>query len=373
MDSLTGPYAAVIGVQSIYAGMFMLSKVAFDLGMNTFVFVFYRQAAATLFLAPLAYFTEWKSAPPLTFKILIKIFVLSLFGITLSLNIYGVALVYTSATLAAAITNSLPVITFLIAALFRMEKVNLKTIPGVVKIAGIVLCAGGAATIAFYKGPFLKLLLHHHLFTHYSPRQHALVHASTHVWVKGVLLLLLGNTFWGLWIVFQGGVMKSYPSKLLLTFGQCFLSCLQSLVLALVMERDPSEWKLGWNVRLVAVAYCGIIVTGLTYYLQSWVIEKKGPVFLATSTPLGFVFTIICSALLLGEVTSLGSILGGVLLVGGLYCVLWGKSREQVLEIHEGSICKAVEVESTVKVFSPSEGSLKNNNVRPSAPCVTIV
>lgn len=59
MDSLTGPYAAVIGVQSIYAGMFMLSKVAFDLGMNTFVFVFYRQAAATLFLAPLAYFTEW--------------------------------------------------------------------------------------------------------------------------------------------------------------------------------------------------------------------------------------------------------------------------------------------------------------------------
>lgn len=84
-----------------------------------------------------------------------------------------------------------------------MEKVNLKTIPGVVKIAGIVLCAGGAATIAFYKGPFLKLLLHHHLFTHYSPRQHALVHASTHVWVKGVLLLLLGNTFWGLWIVFQ--------------------------------------------------------------------------------------------------------------------------------------------------------------------------
>lgn len=373
MDCLTGPYAAVIGVQSIYAGMFLLSKVAFDLGMNTFVFVFYRQAAATLFLAPIAFFTEWKSAPPLTFKILIKIFVLSLFGITLSLNIYGVALVYTSATLAAAITNSLPVITFLIAALFSMEKVNLKTIPGVVKIAGIGLCAGGAATIAFYKGPFLKLLLHHHLFSHYSQKHHALVHASCEMWVKGVLLLLLANTFWGLWIVFQGGVMKSYPSKLLLTLVQCFLSCIQSLVLALVMERDPSQWKLGWNVRLLAVAYCGIIVTGLTYYLQSWVIEKKGPVFLAMSTPLGFVFTIIASALLLGEVVSLGSILGGVLLIGGLYCVLWGKSREQVVEIHQGSICKAVEVETTVKVLTQSEGSLKNNNVHPSSPCVTIV
>lgn len=59
MECLTGPYAAVIGVQSIYAGMFLLSKVAFDLGMNTFIFVFYRQAAATLFLAPIAFFTEW--------------------------------------------------------------------------------------------------------------------------------------------------------------------------------------------------------------------------------------------------------------------------------------------------------------------------
>lgn len=52
------PYLAVILIQCIYTGMFLLSKAAFDVGMNTFVFVFYRQAAATLFLAPLAFF-EW--------------------------------------------------------------------------------------------------------------------------------------------------------------------------------------------------------------------------------------------------------------------------------------------------------------------------
>lgn len=38
--------------------------------------------------------------------------------ITLSLDIYGVALVYTSATLAAATTNCLPAITFFLALLF---------------------------------------------------------------------------------------------------------------------------------------------------------------------------------------------------------------------------------------------------------------
>lgn len=54
--------------------------------------------------------------------------------------------------------------------------------------------------------------------------------------------------------------MKSYPSKLLLTALQCLLSSVQSFVIAIAMERHPSQWELGWNVRLLAVAYCVIIL-----------------------------------------------------------------------------------------------------------------
>lgn len=53
------PYLAVILIQAIYAGMFLLSKAAFNGGMNNFIFVFYRQAVATLFLAPLSLAFEW--------------------------------------------------------------------------------------------------------------------------------------------------------------------------------------------------------------------------------------------------------------------------------------------------------------------------
>ncbi|XP_028096100.1 WAT1-related protein At5g64700-like isoform X3 [Camellia sinensis] len=267
------PYLAVILIQAIYAGMFLLSKAAFDVGMNTFVFVFYRQAAATVFLAPLAMFFEWKNAPAISGMTLFKIFMLSFFGITLSLNVYGVALIYTSASLAAATTNSLPVITFFIAVLLRMEMVKLRTTHGIAKIAGVAICLGGAAIIALYRGPSLKLLLHHHLFEvhhKYSSTQDDQV-PSTKTWIKGCFLMLMSNTFWGLWLVLQG-----------------------------------------------------IVVTGVTYYLQTWVIEKKGPVFLAMSTPLALVFTILCSAILLGEIVTLGSVLGSILLVGGLYSVLWG-------------------------------------------------
>jgi len=48
------------------------------------------------------------------------------------------------------------------------------------------------------------------------------------------------------------------------------------------------------------------MVTGVTYYLQTWVIEKKGPVFLAMSTPLALIITIFSSAVILGEIISLG-------------------------------------------------------------------
>ncbi|KAK9038533.1 hypothetical protein V6N11_023395 [Hibiscus sabdariffa] len=356
------PYLAVILIQSIYAGMFLVSKAAFDGGMNNFIFVFYRQAAATVLLVPLALFFEWRSAPPLSLVTFCKIFMLSLVGITLSLDINGVALVYTTATLAAATTNCLPVITFFIAVLLRMEALRLKTIVGIAKLVGILICLAGALTLAFYKGPHFKLFCLHHLFDHRQSRT-LLGRTSSggETWIKGCLLMLLSNIFWGLWLVLQGLVLKNYPSKLLFTALQCLLSTFQSFAIAIGVERNPHQWRLGWNLRLLAVAYCvniyyhaffmssfesglwnyyfliiiydicvqGIVVTGVTYYLQAWVIEAKGPVFLAMSTPLNLIFTILCSAVLLCQIITAGSLLGGLLLIVGLYSVLWGKTREQ--------------------------------------------
>lgn len=45
----------------------------------------------------------------------------------------------------------------------------------------------------------------------------------------------------------------------------------------------------------------GVIVTGITYWLQVWAVEKKGPVFTAMFTPLGLVVTAAFSAFLWKE------------------------------------------------------------------------
>lgn len=54
------------------------------------------------------------------------------------------------------------------------------------------------------------------------------------------------------------------------------------------------------------IAWQGLVITGVSFYLQSWCIEKKGPVFAAIFTPLALVFTMLCSTIFLGEMIYLG-------------------------------------------------------------------
>ncbi|KAH6803254.1 nodulin MtN21 /EamA-like transporter family protein [Perilla frutescens var. frutescens] len=321
-------YLAVFVINPIYAAFFLLIELTFNAGMNPFVFSFYRQAVATVFLAPIAFFIKRKTTPRLSLLILIKIFVLTL-GITICVDLSAVGVKYTSASLGAAVNNSLPALTFFLALLLRMEKVNIKSSYGIMKIAGVSLSMGGVATMALYKGPLFKLLHHHNsLANHFHHHLQSQTH-STKTWIKGVCFMLLSQISWALWLVLQGAVLKSYPSKLRLTTLQFFFSTIQSLFVAVAFARDIDQWKLKWNLPLVSVLYAGIVVNGISYYLQAWVIEKKGPVFLAMTTPLSLVITIIVSVFILGETISLGSVLGAVLLVGGLYFVLWGKTKEE--------------------------------------------
>ncbi|XP_034675225.1 WAT1-related protein At1g43650 isoform X1 [Vitis riparia] len=321
------PYVAMLFIQFVYAGMALFSKAAIAKGMNPYVFVVYRQACASLALAPFAFFLERKKDAPLSYSTLCKIFLVSLCGLTLSLNLYYVAIGFTSATFAAATTNTIPAITFIMAVFIGMESIPMKHFHGIAKVLGSVVGVSGAMVFAFVKGPALK-------FMDWYPEikkgisDPSVEQNSKGEWIKGSLMMLAANTAWSLWLILQGPIIKQYPAKLRLTTLQCFFSCIQSVVLAAVVERNPSSWKLAWDLNLLSIAYCGIVVTGITYWLQVWTIEKKGPVFTSMFTPLALIITAVFSAFLWKETLYWGSVGGAVLLVVGLYCVLWGKNRE---------------------------------------------
>lgn len=332
------PYVIAVIVQLIYTGMFVVSKAAFDQGLNTFVFIFYRQAASSLLLLPVAFFRERKNAPSISFRMLVKLFLYAFIGNTFSLNLYNVSMKLTSATVASTTFNSQPVVTFCLALLLRIEVVKLRSASGIAKIAGLVLCLAGVLVIALFIGPGISPINHHRVF----PARTSIAPSRVN-WIKGTFFMVVANASWSFWIVQQATVLKEYPNKMLVTLSQCVFSAVQSFVVAAVAERDISKWKLQLDVSLLAIFYTGFVVNGVSYYLQAWCVEMKGPVFLTVWTPLCLVFTIFCSSFL-GETVHLGSIVGGILLVGGFYSVLWGKSKEsKIMPSSKVNIMETVE------------------------------
>ncbi|KAL6621176.1 hypothetical protein ACP70R_033608 [Stipagrostis hirtigluma subsp. patula] len=119
-------------LRSIYGGMHIVTKDAFNEGMSPYVFVFYRHATAILLLIPIAFVLERKTAPQLSYKVSLKLFVHVLYGLSGSINVFSLGLSYASATSSSAISNILPVVAFFLAVSFRMESLNVKRPHGIV-------------------------------------------------------------------------------------------------------------------------------------------------------------------------------------------------------------------------------------------------
>ncbi|OIW07833.1 hypothetical protein TanjilG_32689 [Lupinus angustifolius] len=331
------PYVAMIFVQFVYSGLALLSKAAISKGMSPYVFVVYRQAFASLALSPFAYFDS-KHDAPISCNLLCKLFLVSLVGLTASSNLYYVSINYTTATFAAAATNTVPAITFIMAVFIRVESISIKHTHGLAKILGSILSLAGAIIYVLVKGPSLHFMIPEN--QKHNSHSLTMVHSKGDC-IRGSLMMLSANTSWSLWLILQGFIVKQYPAKFRLTVMQCFFSFIQSTILAAAMERNTSAWRLGWDIHLLSVAYCGVIVTGICYWLQVCAIETKGPVFTAMFTPLALIMTATISALLWNESIYWGSIGGTILLVIGLYSVLWGKNKDSVkMENNEDGLPK---------------------------------
>ncbi|XP_048439331.1 WAT1-related protein At1g25270-like [Pyrus x bretschneideri] len=82
-----------------------------------------------------------------------------------------------------------------------------------------------------------------------------------------------------------------------------------------------------------AVVNKGVLISGPTVTLISWCVKKGGPLFVAVFQPLLLVIVALAGSLLLDEKLHVGSILGGLLIVIGIYAVLWGKNKEQKTQL----------------------------------------
>ncbi|KAL4198379.1 hypothetical protein AMTRI_Chr03g45560 [Amborella trichopoda] len=322
-----GPYVVMISLQLLVASADIVSKGALERGMSYHVFIVYRHIVASLVLSPFAYFLERKTRPSLTRPVFYKLFMLALCGITGTQNAYFAGLMYSSPTVVGAMNNLCPAITFILAIIFRMESVNIRSRRGQGKLLGTSICLGGAMLFTSYKGHLLPPLKIPFINIHGYNSASGAKHAKPD-WVKGSSFAIVSTLCWSVFLILQASVYKVYPAPLSMNTWISFLAMMQSVVIAVIFERTASPWKIGWDLKLLSYFYYGILVSAIGYSLNAWCISKRGPVFVALFFPLQLIIAAILSALFLKERLHLGSVIGGCLIILGFYCVMWGKSKD---------------------------------------------
>ncbi|XP_073047078.1 WAT1-related protein At5g07050-like [Primulina eburnea] len=336
------PYIAMICLQFGYAGMNIITKVSLDGGMSHYVLVVYRHAFATVAIAPFALLLERKVWPKITFTIFLQLFVLGLLGPVIDQNLYYAGLKFTSPTYSCALSNMLPAMTFVMAVICRMEKLDLMKIRCQAKVVGTLITVCGAMLMTLYKGDAINMVWSKYIHPRqsYVPQATA-AHATQEDWIKGSILLIIATLAWASFFILQAITLRKYTAQLSLTSLVCFLGTLQSIGVTLVMEHKRDAWVIGWDMNLLAAAYAGIVSSGIAYYVQGLVMQKRGPVFVTSFSPLMMIIVAIMGSFILAEKIFVGGVLGAVLIVIGLYAVLWGKCKEkregEILEPEKGA------------------------------------
>ncbi|KAF8657755.1 hypothetical protein HU200_059915 [Digitaria exilis] len=310
----------MVATQCMFAALTLWVKAAFNGGMSPMVFVAYRQAVAALVLVPIALVTNRSKLKEmrLGMKGFFLVFMAALFGATANQNLVYQGLQLGTSSLATTMTNLIPAITFVMAVAVGQERVNIKEVRSIAKVVGTGVCVGGAITIAFFKGPkLLNLSL-----------SYMLIHSSINKWVTAALFLIVSSSCWSLWLILQAPICRSYMDPLTLSAWTCFLSTLQSVTIAVFLLPDRSAWKIHSLFELSVHLRRGVFGSGVVFYLQSWCISVRGPLYSAMFTPLCTVITTALSAIVLHEELHIGSLLGAVAIVAGLYVVLWGKAED---------------------------------------------
>ncbi|XP_002534331.2 WAT1-related protein At2g37460 [Ricinus communis] len=319
------PFIAVVFMQVGLAGMDILSKAALNQGMSNYVLVVYRHAVATIVIAPFALLLDKKVRPKMTRSIFIKIILLGLLEPVIDQNLYFLGMKYTTATFAAAIINILPAITFVMAWMVRLEKVNIKSLHSQAKIAGTIATVGGAMVMTMVKGAPVNLFGTKGNSHHEQGTSAINLHDS----IKGALMITVGCFSWACFMILQAITLKTYPAELSLTAWICLLGTIEGSIVAMVMERgNNSVWALHWDTKLIAAVYSGVVCSGFAYYIQGVIMKDRGPVFVTAFGPLCMVIVAVMSSIILAEQMFLGRVIGAAIIVGGLYLVIWGKSKD---------------------------------------------
>ncbi|KAK7841399.1 wat1-related protein [Quercus suber] len=270
------PFSGMVAAECINVGLNILFKASTLKGLSYYVFILYSSAIRTLVLLPF----------PLA----------SIFRRFLGQLCGYKGIEFSSPTLASAISNLTPAWTYILAVIFRMENLALRSSITQVKIIGTLVSISGALVVVFYKGP-----------TIISPSQS--------------LSLSLHSP--------RGTSETKWVIETVVVFLYVLCTAIISAPVCLMAERNLHAWTLRPDVTLVTILYSGFFGSSMSIVI-AWALHLKGPVYVSIFKPLSIVIAAAMGVIFLGDALYLGSLIGAIILSIGFYAVIWAKAKEEL-------------------------------------------
>ncbi|XP_011087082.1 WAT1-related protein At1g70260-like [Sesamum indicum] len=233
--------------------------------------------------------------------------------------------------------NQIPAMSFILAIILRSTKFAWKSSGSQARLIGTLISAAGAISITLYKGPTVRS------HSSSSPSLAApspprlFVFTSTHEnWILGCILFAASSFTLTIWNTVQVGTIKMCPQVMKIISFYSLFGTLQSAVVALFMERDPSAWALHLDFQLLVIVLTAIFSSLIRSSVQIWCTRLKGPYFVPIFKPFGIAYASTFGCLLFPDTFHYGSMMGAFVCGVGYYTVLWGQMKDEAMQKSDG-------------------------------------
>ncbi|GAB2230188.1 hypothetical protein Drorol1_Dr00014446 [Drosera rotundifolia] len=320
-----GIISGLIGVEILHGVIMVLLSYIMGLGLDQFSLIVFSTFFSFLFLLPISLIFERELWPKkLTIKFMVQLVLIAFTGTTLFQSLLLRGLKMTSPALSAAMPNLTPAFIFIIAWVFRLEKVNLSCLYSKLKILGTLLCVVGAAAMSIMISTTTQSA---------DPVASSSPSPPTNIFdlkkIIGCLYLITAVIALSSSLALQAYTLGDFHAPITLSALQ---SLAGSILTALAELCQEQKFDVGWPaVTIVSLIGFTLLIgtlNGMAVSFTTWAMKKRGPVLVSMFGPIATVASALLAVIFLGDTIKIGSLPGMFVMFGGLYLVLWAKRKE---------------------------------------------